>query len=489
MFANEVKTLKDNFKSGKTRSAGWRKTQLLALRRMLREAKKELCDAVYQDLHKNPAETDIMEIMGIHNEIVRMLGCIDEQVKPQKCSKSLLAILNTVHIRKEPLGVCLIIGAWNYPLLLSLQPMAGAIAAGNCILLKPSELTSATAGLLHKLIPLYLDPDCYKVVMAGPKESSDLINNHKFDLIFYTGGCHVGKLVMQAAAKTLTPVILELGGKNPCVVDKSCDLESAARRIAWGKWTNCGQICVAPDYILCEQHMVRPLIQKLKQFIEEYFGEDPRKSSSFCRIVNERHVKRLEGLLEGVDVVYGGVVDEKEKYISPTIVTNIKKDAPIRKEEIFGPILPIFTVEDVDDAIRVINNGEKSLQMSIFARDRRVINKIIAETSSGGVTVNELLMQHNEVELPFGGVGGSGMGMYHGKFSFDSFCHQRSYYECGTPEMINRLRYPPYTDWQHSILGFVGFKKGPVPAAVKFVFKLFLLAAFGALVSYFYGSM
>lgn len=486
MYASEVDRLRKTFLSGKTRDVSFRKRQLHAFLRLVQENKGEICKAVKEDLHKHPGETELMELAGVQNEIIHMLNCIDEQSKPEKTSKSLLAILNTVNVRKVPFGVCLIIGAWNYPVLLSLQPMAGAIAAGNCIILKPSEVSPTTAKCFQRLIPKYLDPSCYSVIVAGPEGSSDLVNNHKFDLIFYTGSANIGKLIMQAAAKHLTPVVLELGGMNPCYVDKSCDLDMTAQRITWGKWTNCGQICVSPNYIVCESAIKSELIEKLKSCITKFFGSDPKSSDSYGCIINERHIKRLRGLLEGVDIVHGGEIDENSRYFSPTIVTNVKPDAPIRSEEVFGPILPIYEVSGVDEAIEVMNSGEKSLQLSVFATNRSVIDQVVTQTSSGGVTVNELLMQNNELDLPFGGVGGSGMGRYHGKYSYETFCQLRSYYEGGTPEVINKIKYQPYAESQLKLLRPFIFNRPPLSGTSKFGLQVLALAVLGVLISYVY---
>lgn len=489
MFSAEVERLRNTFNAHKTQSIAWRKSQLQCLLQMLKENKDAICDARQKDLRRLPAETEITELLCLQNDIVDMLADLDELVKPEKCKRSLLAATNSVQIHKQPYGVVLIIGAWNFPFLLTLQPLVGAIAAGNCVVIKPPEMAQASGDLMKQLIEKYLDPECFSVVIAGPKESSDLVNNHRFDLIFYTGGSSVGKIIMQAAAKHLTPVILELGGKNPCFVDSSCDLNTAAKRIAWGKWSNAGQACVAPDFILCEANIRAPLIDLLKQKLEELYGKDPRECEFYNQIVNERHVKRLRGLLEGVDVVHGGLIDESARYFSPTIVTNIREDAPIQKEEVFGPILPIHVVDDVDDAIRFINEGGKSLEMSIFAKDRRVIDKIVAQTTSGGVTVNDLLIQYSEPALPFGGVGSSGMGCYHGKHSFEAFTHKRSYYESFTPEMFNNLRYPPYSNRKLSLLRPLLFKSGPFSSTTKACFKLAFLSSLGVMIAYLYSIL
>lgn len=484
MFSQEVTRLRNTFNSGKTKSISWRKNQLRSFLHMLKKNRDKFCQAMWEDLHKNPIEGELMEFMQVQNEVVDMLEHLDERSKTEKCKKSMMSILNTLCVRKEPLGLVLIMGAWNYPVILPLQPMVDAIAAGNCVIVKPSEISAATAKVIQDLIPKYLDNDCYTVIVGGPKESNDLITNNRFDLILYTGGSFVGKLVMQAAAKYLTPVILELGGKSPCYIDKSCCLDSTARRLAWGKWTNAGQICVAPDFALCEESMKAPLIAKLKECIKEYYGEDPKQSASYGRIVNLRHLNRLKSLLEGVEVVHGGIVNEEDRYFSPTIVTDISEDALIRQEEIFGPILPIFVVKDLDEAIEFMRSGGKSLQLSIFAKDRTVIDRVLHETSSGGVTVNDVLMQHNELDLPFGGVGDSGMGYYHGSYSYDSFCHKRGYFESGTPEFAVKSRYPPYSDSKMSLLKPLVYAKRRFFNVSKEFARMMFIALVGVLVGF-----
>lgn len=364
-----MKHLRKSFLLGKTKSISWRRKQLEAFINMLDENRDKFSDALWEDLHKNPVEAELMEVAQIRNEVVVMLQRLSDLSSQSQCKKSEIFPLNDSRIIKEPLGVILMICPWNYPLMLTLQPLAGAIAAGNCVLLKPSEMSQATAKLVQDLVPQYLDKDCFSVFVGGPTESHNLLLHNRFDLIMYTGGITVGKIIMQAAARHLTPVILELGGKNPCYVDDSCDINATARCITWGKWTNAGQICVSPDYVLCTKETKEPLISALKKTIIEFYGENPQQSPVYGRIINQRHVDRLKSLLEGVDIVYGGIVDKNDRYFSPTLVTNVKPNAPVLHDEIFGPILPIMTVGNMNEAITFMNSGEKSLQLSIFAKD------------------------------------------------------------------------------------------------------------------------
>ncbi|XP_041054108.1 aldehyde dehydrogenase, dimeric NADP-preferring-like [Carcharodon carcharias] len=434
------------YNQGKTRPLEFRIQQLKALERMLNEKKEEFSQALKKDLHKNPFAVEIYEMSGILNEISVAINKLPEWTAPEHVSKNMMTLMDTVYIHREPLGVVLIIGAWNYPLALAIQPLVGAIAAGNAAVLKPSEVSGNTAQLLGELLPQYLDKDLYPVVIGGPTVATELLKN-PFDHILYTGGTNIGRVVMEAAAKHLTPVTLELGGKSPCYIDSDCDLDVACRRIAWGRFTNCGQTCIAPDYILCDKSIQDEVVQKIRATITEFYGADPQKSPDYGRIVNQRHFKRLMSLLEGVNVVYGGQSDEEELYIAPTIVTDVDPESRIMQEEIFGPLLPIVTAGSADEAIGFINKRDKPLALYIFSHNKKIIKRMIAETSSGGVTANDCMIHYSIDTLPFGGVGASGIGAYHGKFSFETFSHRRA---CVLKslgfEKMNSVRYAPATD-------------------------------------------
>ncbi|XP_060703709.1 aldehyde dehydrogenase family 3 member A2-like isoform X2 [Hemiscyllium ocellatum] len=357
-----------------------------------------------------------------------------------------MTLMDTVYIHREPLGVVLIIGAWNYPLALIVQPLIGAIAAGNAAVLKPSEVSENTARLLGELLPQYLDKDLYPVINGGVAETTELLKQ-QFDHILYTGSTNVGRIVMEAAAKHLTPVTLELGGKSPCYIDADCDLDVACRRIAWGRYTNSGQTCIAPDYILCSNNIQDEVVKKIGSAISEFYGADPKKSPDYARIINKRHFKRLMSLLEGVNVMFGGQSDEEDLYIAPTIATDVDPSSRIMQEEIFGPLLPIVTVNNADEAIHFINKRDKPLALYIFSHNKTLIKRMIAETSSGGVTVNDCLIHYSVDTLPFGGVGKSGTGAYHGKFSFETFSHRRAcVLKSLGMERMNSVRYAPATD-------------------------------------------
>jgi aldehyde dehydrogenase (NAD+) len=347
--------------------------------------------------------------------------------------------------------VVLIIGPWNYPVQLVLAPLVGALAAGNFAVIKPSELAPATSRFLAETLPRYLDPECVQVVEGGAVESAALLAE-RWDYIFYTGNPSVGRMVMEAAAKHLTPVTLELGGKSPCIVDRSANLRVAARRIMWGKLMNAGQVCLAPDYVLVDEAVEAELLMHLAAAIKDFYGEDPRKSPDFARIVNQRHFQRLMRLIEGGGQIYlGGDSREDELYCVPTILTKTPADAPIMQEEIFGPILPVLTVKSAGEAIAFVNQREKPLALYLFAEDAQVKRQVINGTSSGSVTVNYPCVQAAMPGLPFGGVGDSGMGAYHGRASFETFSHRKSVFMKGTwPDPS--LAYPPLSNLKERII-------------------------------------
>ncbi|GCC16876.1 hypothetical protein chiPu_0020422 [Chiloscyllium punctatum] len=376
---------------------------------------------------QNDFAVEIFELAGILNEISLAITKLPEWTAPEHVPKSMMTLMDTVYIRREPLGVVLIIGAWNYPMALIVQPLIGAIAAGNAAVLKPSEVSENTAQLLGELLPQYLDKDLYPVINGGVAETTELLKQ-QFDHILYTGNTNVGRIVMEAAAKHLTPVTLELGGKSPCYIDADCDLDVACRRIAWGS-------VVVME--MGSSYIPSP----------EFYGADPQKSPDYGRIVNKRHFKRLMLLLEGVNVTFGGQSDEKDLYIAPTIVTDVDPSSRIMQEEIFGPLLPIVTVNSADEAIHFINKRDKPLALYLFSRNKTLIKRMIAETSSGGVTANDCLIHYSVDTLPFGGVGKSGTGAYHGKFSFETFSHRRAcVLKSLGMERMNSVRYAPATD-------------------------------------------
>ncbi|KAF7263705.1 hypothetical protein GWI33_001333, partial [Rhynchophorus ferrugineus] len=362
-----------------------------------------------------------------------------------------------VEIHSQPYGVVLIIGPWNYPFDLVISPLIGAIAAGNCAVVKPSEITPACAKFLEDTLPNYIDSSCYVVYNGGVAETTKLLEQ-KFDYIFYTGSTAVGKIIYKAAAKHLTPTTLELGGKSPVYLDDSADVELAAARIMWGKCWNSGQSCVEPDYLLCSEYMKDKFVKAAKKKIQEWYGEKMKQNADFCRIINENHFKRLTKLLEGSTIVLGGHTDPADLYIEPTIVAIVKTTDPIMEEEIFGPILPIITVETPEAAIEFINNREKPLALYVFSTSKIEQNKFLDGTYSGGICINDVLMHYSCSTLPFGGVGASGIGTYHGVYSFDTFSHKRAALIKSLDrfgEFTQSVRYPPYTENKLKIINLV----------------------------------
>ncbi|XP_020664757.3 aldehyde dehydrogenase, dimeric NADP-preferring [Pogona vitticeps] len=431
------------FNTGKTRPVAFRINQLKAVKRMMEEREHELFAALKKDLHRSDYTSYALEMAHLLLEIDQMVEKVPEWAAPEHVPKTPATHADETYIVCEPLGVVLVIGAWNYPLILALQPMIGAIVAGNACVIKPSEISEHTGRLLAEIIPHYLDKELYPVITGGVPETTELLKQ-RFDHILYTGNSAVGRIVMEAAAKHLTPVTLELGGKSPCYIDKDCDLEVACRRLTWGKFVNAGQTCIAPDYVLCEPSLQHKIVELVKKTLKEFYGEDPKKSSDYERIVSKRHFKRLMGLLEGQKIAIGGQADESENYIAPTVLVDVNPNSKVMQEEIFGPIMPIITVKNLEEAIHFINEREKPLALYVFAKDKKIIEKMICETTSGGVTANDVIMHVTVGGFPFGGVGESGMGHYHGRYSFDTFSHHRACLvrPLGS-DAANATRYPP----------------------------------------------
>ncbi|KAG9265768.1 fatty aldehyde dehydrogenase-like [Astyanax mexicanus] len=440
-----VERARKAFSTGRSKPLEYRIAQLKNLQRFVTERQKEIADALQKDLHKSEFCTPLHETLGLEGEINLAVSKLAEWAAPRPATKNLLTLSDQVYIQPEPLGVVLIIGAWNYPWAVTIQPLVGAIAAGNAAVIKPSEVCVHTSKVMEDLLPLYIDKEMYPVVVGGVPETQELLKQ-RFDHIFYTGNCAVGKVIMEAAAKHLTPVTLELGGKSPCYIDKNCDLAVACRRIAWGKYTNCGQTCIAPDYILCDPSIQDRVVEEIRKSVKDFYTENPKNCPDYGRIINQRHFKRVMALIEGSTVAVGGENEESQCYIAPTVLRDVKPQAKVMQEEIFGPLLPILSVSSVEEAIKFINEREKPLALYIFTQDNKLIQRMIAETSSGGVLANDCLVHFSVSSLPFGGVGNSGMGSYHGKFSFDQLSHLRG---CLIKQLkmegMNQVRYPPHT--------------------------------------------
>ncbi|KAF2896543.1 hypothetical protein ILUMI_09634 [Ignelater luminosus] len=450
--AEIVATARKAFNSGRTKSLEFRERQLRNFLRLFEENTPEILKALSSDLRKSKQEAVMSETAFVVGECQTLLENFKTWARPERPSKGLVNIMDELLIYNDPYGVVLVIGAWNYPIQVTLLPVAAAIAAGNCVVIKPSELAPATAQLMADLVPKYLDNECYPVILGGPKETAELLEE-RFDYIFFTGSTRIGKLVHAAANKYLTPVTLELGGKSPVYLDSSADIDVAARRILWGKCLNAGQTCVAPDYLLCSKEVSEKFVEHARSILKEWYGDDVQKSPDLCRIINDNNFQRLTNLLksskESSKIVVGGKSDPQERFIQPTILTDVKQNDPIMQEEIFGPILPIVHVNDAQEAIKFINANEKPLALYIFSQNRNMTESILNSTSSGGVSVNDTVMHLAADTLPFGGVGSSGMGAYHGKYSFDTFVHKKSILvkDLGKlGEKLSYARYPPYSD-------------------------------------------
>lgn len=392
-FTQVVEKARAAFRTGKTRSVEFRKRQLDKLMKLLEDHEELLCEAVGRDMRKHPTETFLFEVDVCKNEILIVQNHLDEWVKPQPVPKVIASMFDKVYIRYEPYGVALIIAPWNYPVQLSFAPLLGAIAAGCTVVLKPSELAPWSSRVIAYLLSHYLDPDCYQVIEGGPEVSKELLT-HKWDVIFYTGSTRIGKMIHEAAAKHLTPVILELGGKSPCYVDESTpNLEMAVKRMVWGKTVNCGQTCVAPDYFLCTKRMQEKIIKLVPKVLKEFFGNDYSRTPDMGRIINHNHVNRLTKLLGCTRgrIVLGGKMRFDEKYIEPTVVADVPLNDVLMEDELFGPIMPIVVIRSIDDAIAIVNSKEKPLALYVFTGKSSDVERFINETSSGSICVNDVV--------------------------------------------------------------------------------------------------
>jgi len=437
-----VAIIQQGFDSGVTRPVRWRRSQLRAMRRLLTEQREALCAALHADLGKSAGETYISELAVVSAEVERTLRNLSRWLRPRRVSVPLSLLPGRARTILEPRGMVLIIGAWNYPLQLVLVPLVGALAAGNSAVVKPSELAPRTSELLARLLPQYLDTRAVAVVEGGVVETTCLLGE-RFDHIFYTGGERVGRIVMEAASRHLTPVTLELGGKSPVFVHDTADLEVTARRIVWAKFLNAGQTCVAPDYILATSTTADLLERLLTEAVQDFFGSDPAQSPDYSRIVNEEQLRRLRHLLEGQRIVTGGQFDATRRYFAPTILADVAPNAPIMQQEIFGPILPVLRVHDTDEAISFITGRPKPLALYVFSRDREVRARFEQKTSSGAIGHNIALAHIAVPELPFGGVGASGFGQYHGRASIETFSHRKSVLSSPSRPDLLRWIYPP----------------------------------------------
>lgn len=430
------------FRSGQTRDIAFRKEQLKRLRQAVHRYENEIFDALTKDLGKPALESYISEVALVKREIDYASSNLKSWARPRRVGAPLAFFPAQNYILPEPYGIALVIGTWNFPFQITLVPLVGAIAAGNCAIIKPSEVAEASSSLIFRIIRDTFDPAFVAAVEGGAETTSRLIEE-RFDYIFFTGGAGVGKIIMSAAARHLTPVTLELGGKSPCIVDYDIRLETAARKIVWGKFFNAGQSCVAVDYLLVHRKIKDSLIEWIAWQIMEFYGRDPSLSPDYGRIVSKRHVERLSSLMSGQNILIGGKTDADARYVAPTIIMEPAWDSPLMQEEIFGPILPVLEYEDLGDAIDRINSLPKPLALYFFSLDKRRQKRVLNETLSGGICINETVLHQPTTTLPFGGRGESGIGKYHGKASFETFSNMKAVTKSSLI-MEASLRYPPY---------------------------------------------
>lgn len=431
------------FSTGKTKPVDARIMKLKSLERAIEGNKDIIVKALKADLDK-PGFEAYFEILGVLSEIKYTIENIKAWAKVQKVATPFHQFLSSAKIYTEPLGVVLIIGPWNYPINLMLAPLVGAIAGGNCSILKPSEIAPHTSSVLAEIIQKTFDPSFIAVIEGGVETSKEILLE-SFDHIFFTGGTEIGKIVMSAAAQNLTPVTLELGGKSPCIVDDTVHLEYTAKRIVWGKFSNAGQTCTAPDYLLVNHKIKKELLNSIKKHIREFYGNEPSKSHSYARIINQRHFNRLTELLKDGEILLGGDTNLETLYIAPTVIDRVSWKDKVMQEEIFGPILPVFEYIHLSEAIDLVNKQPKPLALYFFSNNKKNQEWVLQETTSGGACINDTVMHLTVPALPFGGVGASGFGRYHGKAGFDNFSYQRG--------VLNKSflldlewRYPPYRE-------------------------------------------
>ena len=427
------------FRSGATLDVRTRKANLVAFEKAVLKWEKPLCEALWKDLHKSYEESYIAEVSILLGEIRTHIRNVGKWTRPQRRPTPMKLFPSRSKIISEPLGTALIISPWNYPVQLLLTPLVGVISSGCTAVLKPSPYVPEVSDVIEKMIRDTF-PEEYVAVVQGDRDVNKALLEQRWDMIFFTGSPSFGRAVMAAAAKNLTPVVLELGGKSPCIIDKDADIEVAAKRVAWGKSLNAGQTCIAPDYLMLHKNIKDKFLSELEKAFRELLGDDPQKSEHFVRIVNDAAFERLKGYLADGEVVFGGKTDKSERYFSPTVLDHVSPDSPVMQEEIFGPIFPVQTFSSLDEVIRFVSMREKPLALYYFGSQG---DKVLKHTTSGGSCINDVIMHIANENVPFGGVGLSGMGSYHHKRTFDVFTHYRSV--ISTPTWIDLpFRYMPY---------------------------------------------
>ena len=448
-----IQKQEEYFYSQATLDFNFRIKKLKELKSAIKKYEPELLISFREDLGKGEFEVLTSEVGLVQNELTRHIRNLKRWGKPRKMNTPLHVFLSKSYVWKQPLGKILVISPFNYPFMLTMAPLIGAISAGNVVLVKPSELTTHVGDTIEKIIKEVFEEEFVAVVQGSAEISKELLS-FRWDKIFFTGSSRVGKIVLEAAAKYITPVVLELGGKNPVVVDKDANLEIAARRIVWGKLLNGGQSCVAPDYLFVHELVKDDFLKLLVKSIEEMYSNSPEKNNDYTRIITSGAVRRLSELLKGVTIYYGGKYDERMNYFSPTILVDILPDSLVMKDEIFGPILPVLSFENINEVYSFIANREKSLAAYYFSENRKRQQEFLKKTTSGDAMINDVVIHFTNLSLPFGGVGYSGMGAYHGKRSFDVFSHERSVMRTSAKFDLP-LRYPPYKKGVFKLLKFL----------------------------------
>jgi len=435
-----VLNMRKFFENNVTKSVAFRRAALQKLKTALLQNEQKIYDALKADLNKSVYEAYTTEVGMVLSEISFALKNLKKWAKPQKAKTPLVHLISKSYIYHEPHGIVLIMSPWNYPFMLTLAPLVGAIAAGNCVVVKPSRQTTATTKIISDIISGIYFPNHVKVLV---NEEYDEVLHQKYDYIFFTGSTNVGRTVMKVAAENLTPVTLELGGKSPCIVDKSANVDLSAKRIIWGKFLNAGQTCVAPDYLYVHKSIKKEFIESAKKYIQKFFGATPENNPDFPKIINEKHFLRLSALLKNGTVAIGGGVNAAENKIAPTLLTDIDWSSPIMNDEVFGPILPILEFDEIRETIAAIKAQPKPLALYLFLTDKKTEKKLLTELSFGGGCVNDVVVHLATPYLPFGGVGDSGLGSYHGKNSFMTFSHPKSILKKSNILDLN-IRYAPY---------------------------------------------
>lgn len=430
------------YNTGETKNIHFRIAKLNLLRNAIKKYEKEILYALKLDLNKAPFEAYETEVGIVLEEINYTIKHILSWARPKRVKTPIMHFLSSSYIYTEPYGSVLIMSPWNYPFQLAIAPLVGAIASGNCCIIKPSEYSSHTSKIIEKLIKEIFD-DSYVAVIRGGREANQSLLEEKFDYIFFTGSPQVGRIVMEAASKHLTPVTLELGGKSPCIVDETANVKLAAKRIVWGKFLNAGQTCVAPDYLWVHKSIKDKLIHEMKNYITLFYGNTPETNEDYPKIINERHFERLLGLMKSGNVLFGGKSNKETRQISPTIIDGVTWKSAVMQEEIFGPLLPIIEFESLQDVLKILKDRPKPLALYLFTTNKKNEKYVINNASFGGGCINDTVIHLSNPNLLFGGVGESGMGQYHGKGSYDTFTHPKSIIKKSNLVDIY-LRYPPF---------------------------------------------